>query len=83
MNELEQRYGFASQLAALSDHQLVARFNGEVGNRGCGTARMYFLACLADELRSRDIDSALAFSDSGLDLRQKLSIAAGKLVADE
>jgi|AntAceMinimDraft_8_1070364.scaffolds.fasta_scaffold421882_1 hypothetical protein len=36
MSDLEERYGFAASVAERTDEQLVARFNGEVGNRAWG-----------------------------------------------
>lgn len=59
MQDLEARYGFAKQLANLTDQQLIARFNAEVGNKGGGNARSYFMHCLAAELRSREIAPAV------------------------
>ena len=65
MSDLEERYGFAASVAELTDQQLVARFNREVGNRAWCNARMYFLSCLGDEIRKRDFDSTIVHSDSG------------------
>ncbi len=65
MSDLEERYGFAASVAVLTDQQLVACFNKEVGNHGWGNARMYFLSCLSYEIRKRDFDSTIVHSDSG------------------
>ena len=56
MKDLEEKYGFAAQLAALTNKQLVGRFNQEVGCQGWGNARSYFLTCLKLEFEKRQID---------------------------
>lgn len=80
MTDLEKRYGFAGQLAQLSDEQLVARFNAEVGNRGFGTARMYFLSALSSEIEGRDFDCSAVFEDGSLSLRHTVNLVDGRLV---
>lgn len=78
-DQLEAKYGFAKQLSQLSDTELIDRFNAEVGNRGWGNARMYFLHCLRAELNSRSFDSTCVVSDSGLQLRKQVRLVNGKL----
>ena len=80
MSELEERYGFAASVAELTNEQLVARFNREVGNRAWGNARMYFLSCLGDEIRKRDFDSTIVHSDGGgLKLSRRVRLIDGRL----
>jgi len=79
MQDLEERYGFAKALAALTKEALVHRFNGEVGNPGCGSARMYFLSCLGTELRKRHFDASGVLPASGLNLQHEIRLVEGKL----
>lgn len=79
MQDLEERYGFAANLAALSDHALIDRFNAEVGNRGWGNARMYLTNCLAEEIARRDFDSSAIRVTDGLSFRQKCRLTNGRL----
>ncbi|MFK8115535.1 MAG: hypothetical protein AB8B91_25285 [Rubripirellula sp.] len=81
-SELEKRYGFAAQLAALSDDQMVSRFNTEVGNRGWGQARMYFMSCLNAELHVRSIDTSCISSSDGLQLNRKV-VKSGETIVPE
>ena len=83
INELEDRYGFAAELAKLSDEQLVARFNSQVGNRGWGNARMYFLHCLRAELESRSIDITAVVRDGHMSLSHQVGLQDDRLVHDE
>ena len=78
-DQLEAKYGFAKQLSQLSDTELVGRFNAQVGNRGWGNARAYFLHCLGAELRHRSFDSTSILASSGLQLRQTVVLVEGKL----
>ena len=56
MTELEERYGFAAQVAAMTYEALLSRRESERKNHGAGAARMYFLACLKAEISSRGLD---------------------------
>jgi len=78
-DELEEQYGFAAELAALSDEQLVARFNSLVGNRAWGNARAYFLHCLRSELHLRSVDSTCIVNSNGLRPGKMVRLADGKL----
>jgi hypothetical protein len=83
MTELEERYGFAKQLAPLTDVQLVDRFNREVGNPGWGHARVYFLTCLSTEIRSRAFDSSIIFHTSGMKLNRHVKLSGNTVVHAE
>jgi hypothetical protein len=62
---------FRSRVRAMSDDQLIAAFNAEVGNRGWVTSRASFLAALRSEFKQRKFDlSAL----EGLSLRRKIKL---------
>ena len=44
---------FQKQLESYNDEELINRFNGEVNNRGSGSARFSFLATLHHEFIQR------------------------------
>jgi len=79
MSDLEDQYGFAAKLAKLTDEELVACLNKEIGNRGWGNARMYYTSCLKAELKSRNFDSSLVVSDGGLKLSRRVILANNRL----
>ena len=82
IQDLESKYGFAKELAGLSDEQLVARFNAEVGNRGTGTARSYFLTCLRMEIESRSFDASVVIKDESFSLANRVQLVSDRLVID-
>ena len=51
-------YNFEGKLQKMNDHELIDRFNQEVGNQGWGNARAAFLYALRNEFLSRDIDAS-------------------------
>lgn len=72
---------FESQLATLSDEQLVARFNREVGNRGWVSARVYFLEALRNQFENRGLDYSFVKNESGgFNLNAKVILREGKLI---
>lgn len=77
--QLEAKYGFANQLSALSNSELVDRVNAQVGNRGWGNARAYFLHCLRSELLSRPFECSCLVDNGGLQLGQAVSLVDSKL----
>ena len=79
LEELEKKYGFAKHLAQLNDIELVERINREVGNRGWGNARSYFLSCLRHELQQRDFDSSCIVVDDSLRLNQRVELVDNRL----
>lgn len=82
MKDLEARYGFAKQLSGLSDEQLVARFNQDVGNTGWGNARSYCLTCLRMEMERRSLDASVAIKDDGFSLAKRVKLVGDRLVID-
>lgn len=79
MSDLEDQYGFAANLAKLSDEELVACFNNEIGNQGWGNARMYYTSCLTSELKSRNVDSSLVVDNGGLKLSKPVVLTNNRL----
>ena len=79
MSKLEKRYGFAKDLSELSDEDLVDRLNTECGSKASSGARIYFLSCLSQELRSRDFNSDAVFADGNLNVRQKVVLRGDRL----
>ena len=72
---------FESQLATLSDEQLVARFNREVGNRGWVNARVYFLEALRNQFENRGLDYSIVKNESsGFNLNKKVVLSGRKLI---
>lgn len=54
--ELEKRYGFAANVAAMSNAQLLEQRDLEKTNSGSGRARTCFLYCLQNEIERRKLD---------------------------
>ncbi|MCF6140490.1 hypothetical protein L1S34_04255 [Flavobacterium sp. K77] len=48
-------------LFALSNEELIERFNKEIDNKGWVTARGYYLDCLKTEIRNRPFNSDIVF----------------------
>ena len=82
MKDLEANYGFAKQLSGLSDEQLVARFNSEVGKPGWGNARSYFLTCLRMEMERRSFDASVVTRDDSFSLAKRVEIVGDRLAAE-
>ena len=74
MNEQEAKYGFAAQLASLTDEQLVECFNREVGNRGWVSARGYFIVSLVREFEKRQIDCSSISADGAIQLDRPIQL---------
>lgn len=79
LDELETKYGFANEMSQLSDNELVDRLNAQVGNRGWGNARSYFLCCLRSELQRRDFDSGCVVDDDGIRLNRRVRLINNRL----
>ena len=79
MSDLEDRYGFAANLAKLTSEELVACFNREIGNRGWGNARMYYTSCLTAGLKSRNFDSSLVVDNDGLNLSKPVVLTNNRI----
>lgn len=53
--DLERKYGFAGQVAQMTDAQLLATYDAERKTRGSGAARTYFMYCLQEEIKNRSL----------------------------
>lgn len=71
---------FETQLAALSDQELVNAFNREVRNPGWVSLRGVYLQVLRRELQKRNFDSSAVMHSLGLKLNRKVRLEDGKLV---
>lgn len=71
-------------LASLSDEQLVAAFNRQVGNTGWSPSRGRYLAELRSTLESRGWNlSAVRNQHGGLSYKCRVRLAGRRLVIDE
>jgi hypothetical protein len=72
---------FESKLVMLSDEQLVARFNREVGSHGWVSARANFLFALRNQFEQRAIDYSIVRNESGgFNLCAKVILKDGELI---
>ena len=53
MEDVEAKYGFAKQLASLTNEQLITIQSSEAKKPGWGNARSYFIHCLSIETKRR------------------------------
>lgn len=67
-------YNFEATLQKMNDHELIDRFNQEVGNQGWGNARAAFLYALRNELLSRDFDASKIIYEDGMSLKRKICL---------
>jgi hypothetical protein len=67
-------YNFEATLQQMNDHELIDRFNQEVGNQGWGNARAAFLYALRNELLSRDFDASKIIYEDGMSLKRKICL---------
>jgi hypothetical protein len=67
------------QLSALTDQELVERFNKEVGKQGWGSSRAHYLVALIEEFKIRQIDHSLIKSNNGVSIRRKVLLRNRKL----
>lgn len=67
-------YNFEATLQKMNDHELIDRFNQEVGNQGLGNARAAFLYALRNELLSRDFDASKIIYEDGMSLKRKICL---------
>lgn len=67
------------QLSALTDQELVKRFNKEVEKQGWGSSRAHYLVALIEEFKARQIDYSLIKSYNGVSFRRKVLLRNWKL----
>lgn len=67
-------YNFEGKLQKMNDHELIDRFNQEVGNQGWGNARAAFLYALRNEFLSRDLDASKIIYEDGMSLKRKICL---------
>ncbi len=67
-------YNFEGKLQKMNDHELIDRFNQEVGNQGWGNARAAFLYALRNEFLSRDFDASKIIYEDGMSLKRKICL---------
>lgn len=66
-----------------SDEQLIDSFNGQVGNAGWGTARMFYLSTLRKELENRNIDYSDVGDKEGISYAKRVKLVGKKIVIAE
>ena len=67
-------YNFEATLQKMNDHELIDRFNQEVGNQGWGNARAAFLYALRNEFLSRDFDASKIIYEDRMSLKRKICL---------
>lgn len=67
-------YNFEGKLQKMNDHELIDRFNQEVGNQGWGNARAAFLYALRNEFLSRDFDASKIIYEDRMSLKRKICL---------
>lgn len=65
---------FQKQLESYNDEELINRFNGEVNNRGSGSARFSFLAALNHEFIQRGFDYSEIGDSNSLSFKDKVTL---------
>ena len=63
---------FQKQLESYNDMELVASFNGEVNNKGSGTARFSFLAALHQEFIRRGFNYSEIGDEKSISVKHKI-----------
>lgn len=62
-----------------TDTELVNAFNGQVGNRGSGPAKMSYLRAIRTQLIKRKIDFSVVGDKEGLSYARKVFLKGNKM----
>lgn len=65
-------YEYEDTLKKLSNEELVAAFNRQIGVTGWGNARAAYCNALRKEFQRRDFDSSLIINESGISFARKV-----------
>lgn len=72
MRTENDKYGFRERFRTCSVDELIAAFNGDVGNPGWVTARMVYLVALRDALLATGLDCSSFISDDGMSMARQV-----------